>query len=83
MILDKQAGPMAVRSKLAKEELKLQLKTEFGTLIEDPDGVLTYKSLKDYTREELWHLCQGAVEWLYEAGGDLGSLRIDFEELKQ
>jgi hypothetical protein len=73
MILEKQSGPDAVRSKTEKDHLKKQLKEEFG-----PD-----KSLKEYTRSELWHLVQGAVQWLYEAGGDLGSLRVDFEELKQ
>ena len=74
MILDKQGGPDAVRAKSERDALKKQLKEEFG-----PPGK---ESIKEYTRRELWDLCQGAVRWLQEAGGDLGGLRIDFEELE-
>ena len=72
MILLRQSGPDAVRSRSEREALKKQLKKEFG-----PEK----ESIKDYTRGELWDLCQGAVQWLMEAGGDLGELRVDFEML--
>jgi len=88
MVLEKQSGPQAVRSKTEKDHLKTQLKQEFGPededhLPRDEDGYPVLTSLKEYTREELWHLCQGAVDWLLEAGGSLEGLRIDFNELKE
>ena len=82
MILLAQSGEMAVKSKSEKDHLKLQLKEEFGVIEQHMDKRV-YKSLTKYTRGELWKLCQGAVEWLYEAGGNLGGLRVDFEELKK
>ena len=62
-------------TKTEAETLKKQLKAEFG-----PHGKT---SLKEYSRYELWQVCEGAVQWLGEAGGSIHEKQIEYQLLKE